>query len=188
MARPSPAGLHRRESRRAVRRAIHDRGAGELLEALLRNARCRAERDVPAEARARGRGRREGNGRHRGGHREERAPVPPAREAPPVACRLGEARRALFRGARLLSHRPGAASRGRSRLGGTMSGFPETADVETSSDDYARRFAGTVGAWFLERQADATRELLADLPHGAKVVDVGGGHAQLTPMLVEAGY
>ena len=69
-----------------------------------------------------------------------------------------------------------------------MSGFPETADVETSSDDYARRFAGSVGAWFLERQAAATRELLADLPRGAQVLDVGGGHAQLTPMLVEAGY
>ena len=34
-----------------------------------------------------------------------------------------------------------------------MSAFPETADVETSSDDYARRFAGPVGEWFLERQA-----------------------------------
>lgn len=69
-----------------------------------------------------------------------------------------------------------------------MTDFLETADVETASEDYARRFAGPVGAWFLERQAVATQELLADLPRGASVLDVGGGHAQLTPMLVDAGY
>jgi SAM-dependent methyltransferase len=69
-----------------------------------------------------------------------------------------------------------------------MSSLRETADIETSSEDYARRFAGPVGAWFLERQAVATRALLADLPRGAKLLDVGGGHAQLTPTLVEAGY
>jgi len=64
----------------------------------------------------------------------------------------------------------------------------ETADVETASDDYARRFSGPVGEWFLQRQAAATRELLADLPRGAQLLDVGGGHGQLTPGLVEAGY
>jgi SAM-dependent methyltransferase len=69
-----------------------------------------------------------------------------------------------------------------------VSDFAETADVDTSSDDYARRFAGPVGEWFLERQASATRELLADMPPGASVLDVGGGHAQLTPTLVAAGY
>jgi hypothetical protein len=31
----------------------------------------------------------------------------------------------------------------------SWSDFPETADIETSSDDYARRFAGKIGAWFL---------------------------------------
>lgn len=67
-------------------------------------------------------------------------------------------------------------------------GFPETADVETSSDDYARRFAGEVGAWFLEEQARATLELLRGLPARARVLDVGGGHAQLTAPLVESGF
>ena len=67
-------------------------------------------------------------------------------------------------------------------------GFAETADVETASEDYARRFAGTVGEWFLERQASSVRELLAGLPRGARVLDVGGGHAQLVPALVDAGY
>jgi SAM-dependent methyltransferase len=63
----------------------------------------------------------------------------------------------------------------------------EDADVETSSDAYARRFAGAVGAYFLEVQAEATLDLLRSWP-GASVVDVGGGHGQLTGALLEAGY
>ncbi|MGH7517764.1 MAG: class I SAM-dependent methyltransferase [Gemmatimonadales bacterium] len=64
----------------------------------------------------------------------------------------------------------------------------ETADVDTASDDYARRFAGPVGAWFLHEQARATLGLLADFPAGASILDVGGGHAQLAPVLSDAGY
>jgi SAM-dependent methyltransferase len=63
----------------------------------------------------------------------------------------------------------------------------EDADVETSSDAYARRFAGPVGAFFLEVQARATLDLLQPWP-GAGVLDVGGGHAQVTGPLVEAGH
>lgn len=63
----------------------------------------------------------------------------------------------------------------------------ETADVDSSSEDYARRFAGAVGAFFLEVQAKATLEALAPWP-GARVLDVGGGHAQNVPPLVAAGY
>ena len=66
--------------------------------------------------------------------------------------------------------------------------FAETADVETASEDYARRFAGPVGEWFLDQQARATLALLSGLPPRARVLDVGGGHAQLTPALVGAGY
>ena len=66
--------------------------------------------------------------------------------------------------------------------------FAETADIETASEDYARRFGGAVGEWFLERQAGALRELLAGLPPGGRVLDVGGGHAQLVPVLIEAGF
>ncbi len=73
-------------------------------------------------------------------------------------------------------------------MDGPAGRLQETADVETSSADYAARFAGPVGAWFLAVQARATLELLADLPSGATVLDVGGGHAQLTPALVEARY
>jgi hypothetical protein len=65
---------------------------------------------------------------------------------------------------------------------------PETADVETASEDYARRFAGPVGQWFLDLQARMTIELLRGLPPRARLIDVGGGHGQLTPALVGAGY
>jgi 2-polyprenyl-3-methyl-5-hydroxy-6-metoxy-1,4-benzoquinol methylase len=68
-----------------------------------------------------------------------------------------------------------------------VSGAREDADVETSSDAYARRFAGAVGAYFLEVQTKATLDLLRPWP-GASVVDVGGGHGQVTGPLVDAGY
>jgi ubiquinone/menaquinone biosynthesis C-methylase UbiE len=64
----------------------------------------------------------------------------------------------------------------------------EDADVETASDGYAARFEGDVGRWFLERQARGTLQLLGHLAKGASILDVGGGHAQLTPALVRAGY
>ena len=60
------------------------------------------------------------------------------------------------------------------------------ADVETSSAAYARRFEGPVGRWFLDVQARTTLELLRARP-GTSIVDVGGGHAQLTGPLVAAG-
>ncbi|MDR3088893.1 MAG: methyltransferase domain-containing protein [Desulfobulbaceae bacterium] len=65
--------------------------------------------------------------------------------------------------------------------------FEETADIETASDAYAARFAAEVGAWFLERQAAITLELLKNFPQ-ATVLDVGGGHGQLTAPLLAAGY
>jgi 2-polyprenyl-3-methyl-5-hydroxy-6-metoxy-1,4-benzoquinol methylase len=65
--------------------------------------------------------------------------------------------------------------------------FPETPDIETSSDDYAARFSGNVGSWFLKVQEEATLRMLAPFP-GAKILDVGGGHGQLTDALVRNGY
>lgn len=67
------------------------------------------------------------------------------------------------------------------------SNFPETADIETSSDDYASRFAGKLGAWLLKVQEEATLKMLAAYPN-AKILDVGGGHGQLTESLIERGY
>lgn len=65
--------------------------------------------------------------------------------------------------------------------------YLETADVDLSSDEYARWFSGQVGAWFLEVRAAATLEMLAPYP-GATILDVGGGHGQLTDALVRSGY
>lgn len=67
--------------------------------------------------------------------------------------------------------------------------FPETADIETSNDDYATRFRGTVGAWMLGMQARGVLKLLAGtVPRGASVLDVGGGHGQLAVPLCREGY
>jgi len=65
--------------------------------------------------------------------------------------------------------------------------YPEAADIETSSEDYASRFAGPVGSWFLKVQENATLEMLAGYP-GCTILDVGGGHGQLTGPLLDNGY
>lgn len=64
----------------------------------------------------------------------------------------------------------------------------EDADIGTSSDDYARRFTGGVGRWFVATQTRITLGLLQALPAGASILDVGGGHGQIAPPLIEAGY
>ncbi len=68
-----------------------------------------------------------------------------------------------------------------------MDRFPETADIETSTDDYASRFAGKVGAWMLQVQERGVLGMLAPYP-GASVLDVGGGHGQLTGALLRSGH
>lgn len=68
-----------------------------------------------------------------------------------------------------------------------MNSQAEDADVETSSEGYARRFSGPVGAWFLDVQAATTCELLSPW-RGATVLDVGGGHGQLTGPLLAGGH
>ena len=56
----------------------------------------------------------------------------------------------------------------------------EKPDIETSSEDYASRFQGAAGRYFLEVQENCTRDLLTDSM--TSVLDVGGGHGQLTPL------
>jgi SAM-dependent methyltransferase len=60
-------------------------------------------------------------------------------------------------------------------------------DLVSSTDSYALRFAGPTGAWLLERQTTAITDLMAPW-QGAEVLDVGGGHAQVTPPLTAAGH
>ncbi|MCP5488035.1 MAG: class I SAM-dependent methyltransferase [Verrucomicrobia bacterium] len=64
--------------------------------------------------------------------------------------------------------------------------YPETADIETSSDGYANRFAGPAGEWMLSVQEHGTLRLLHGCPTGS-VLDVGGGHGQLTRPLCREG-
>lgn len=68
-----------------------------------------------------------------------------------------------------------------------------SADVETASEGYARRFAGEVGDYFLAVQAATVLELLApwppaQIPQIPRVLEVGGGHAQLAGPLIERGF
>jgi len=63
----------------------------------------------------------------------------------------------------------------------------ETADIESSSDAYATRFAGPAGRWMLEVQERITLGFLRDRP-GAGILDVGGGHGQLAVPLCREGY
>ena len=65
--------------------------------------------------------------------------------------------------------------------------FQEQADIETASAEYAARFAGAAGEFFIKRQKDTVLNILRDLPK-ARILDVGGGHAQLAEPLVQGGF
>ncbi|MBN2301627.1 MAG: class I SAM-dependent methyltransferase [Lentisphaerae bacterium] len=69
----------------------------------------------------------------------------------------------------------------------TVSPFPETADIETSSDDYATRFTGSTGEWMLSVQEKITLRLLKSRRKDT-ILDVGGGHGQLAIPLCRNGY
>ena len=61
------------------------------------------------------------------------------------------------------------------------------ADIETASPGYAARFCGPAGRWMLEVQKRITRDLLGQ--SGIRtILEVGGGHGQLTGALIAAGY
>ncbi len=60
-------------------------------------------------------------------------------------------------------------------------------DVVSSSQQYVRRFSGPVGAWFLQVQMQKTRDLLSGYSN-LRILDVGGGHAQITPVLLDDGH
>lgn len=65
--------------------------------------------------------------------------------------------------------------------------FPETADIHTSSDEYAARFSGAVGGWLLSVQEKLARRLMRRFK-GSNVLDVGGGHGQLALPLCRDGW
>jgi glycosyltransferase involved in cell wall biosynthesis/SAM-dependent methyltransferase len=64
-----------------------------------------------------------------------------------------------------------------------------TPDVESASAAYAGRFAGPVGAYLLGVQEEAARRLLSGTAfQGRRALDVGGGHGQLTRLLLGLGF
>ena len=60
-------------------------------------------------------------------------------------------------------------------------------DVVTASEDYASRFDGTTGAWFLKVQEDAVCDVIS-ADRAVSILDVGGGHIQIAAPLAERGY
>lgn len=65
---------------------------------------------------------------------------------------------------------------------------PEYPDVAASTDEYAQRFAGPVGRWFLDVQNTFILSTLGGYGRPLRVVDVGGGHAQLAGPFSDAGH
>lgn len=65
-----------------------------------------------------------------------------------------------------------------------MADFTETADRETSSDLYAIRFSGNIGKWFLEVQKNCVLKAIGPKKN-LNILEVGGGHGQLIPYLLE---
>ncbi len=62
-------------------------------------------------------------------------------------------------------------------------------DIETSSANYAQRFAGPVGEYFLEVQARQVSQLLTNRKgEKTSILELGGGHLQLAPILARAGH
>lgn len=63
-------------------------------------------------------------------------------------------------------------------------------DIETASEGYRTRFEGPVGEYLLNTQAEAVLSLFppAGSPAPLKVLEIGGGHAQLAPHFLAAGH
>ena len=67
-----------------------------------------------------------------------------------------------------------------------VTNHPNAPDFESSTHDYAKRFSGPVGEWFLKNQREATQNLLEG--SSLSVLDVGGGHGQNIDAVLELGH
>jgi ubiquinone/menaquinone biosynthesis C-methylase UbiE len=65
---------------------------------------------------------------------------------------------------------------------------PDHPDVAASTDEYAHRFAGPVGRWFLDVQNTFMLAALEGYGRPLRIVDVGGGHGQLAGPFSAAGH
>ena len=75
-------------------------------------------------------------------------------------------------------------------VGGGRPHDTERPDIVTSSDEYANgRFGGAIGRWLLDEQARAMTALLDHIGgRSLRVLDLGGGHGQLTRLFVARGH
>ncbi len=64
----------------------------------------------------------------------------------------------------------------------------EAPDIHSSSDEYAERFKGEFGEWALNKQGKAVLKILSKYNNVKTVLDVGGGHGQITPFLTGKNY
>lgn len=63
----------------------------------------------------------------------------------------------------------------------------ETPDIETATEDYASRFSGAAGRYFLATQSSAVLRALNPGSSGI-AIELGGGHGQLIPLLEKTDY
>ena len=63
----------------------------------------------------------------------------------------------------------------------------EDADIHTASDEYAARFGGKTGLWMLDLQEKIVLDLL-EQSVDAKILDLGGGHGQLSIPLIKRNF
>lgn len=62
-------------------------------------------------------------------------------------------------------------------------------DIETASEQYARRFSGPLGEFLLGVQSEILESFLEGYEgEPLKVLDVGGGHGQVAPLLIDKGF
>lgn len=68
--------------------------------------------------------------------------------------------------------------------------FSNAPDIESSTLDYATRFKGDVGKWFLELQDQGTEKFVQNIGEGEKlkILDVGGGHGQNVEVVIAMGH
>ena len=64
-------------------------------------------------------------------------------------------------------------------------------DVASSSHEYAKRFSGSVGEYFLELQSNITKKFLSsdiNSKQNLTILDIGGGHCQLLNTYLDLGF
>ena len=72
-----------------------------------------------------------------------------------------------------------------------LTNYPDAPDIESSTQDYAQRFKGQVGRWFLSTQQKATAKAIKKQfgdRKGLSVADIGGGHGQNINLIKNLGH